>query len=65
VNLPPGKARLRRLMDAPPLAFAPRTPGNHLVGFAIKFLWIVAAIVLAVWLIGFLARGAEARWYRW
>jgi hypothetical protein len=35
------------------------------VGFALKFLWIVAAIVLAVWLIGFLARGAEARWYRW
>jgi hypothetical protein len=35
------------------------------VGFAIKFLWIVAAIVLALWLIGFLARGPEARWYRW
>jgi hypothetical protein len=35
------------------------------VGFAIKFLWIIAAIVLVVWLIGFLARGAEARWYRW
>ena len=35
------------------------------VGFAVKFLWIVAAIVLALWLIGFLARGPEARWYRW
>jgi hypothetical protein len=35
------------------------------VGFAIKFLWILAVIVLAVWLIGFLARGPEARWYRW
>jgi hypothetical protein len=35
------------------------------VGFALKFLWIVAAIVLALWLIGFLARGPEARWYRW
>ena len=35
------------------------------VGFAIKFLWILAAIVLALWLIGFLARGPEARWYRW
>ena len=35
------------------------------IGFAVKFLWIVAAIVLALWLIGFLARGADARWYRW
>jgi energy-coupling factor transporter transmembrane protein EcfT len=35
------------------------------IGFAVKFLWIVAAIVLALWLIGFFARGAEARWYRW
>jgi hypothetical protein len=35
------------------------------IGFAVKFLWILAAIVLALWLIGFFARGAEARWYRW
>jgi hypothetical protein len=36
------------------------------VGFAAKILWIVAAIVLAIWLIGFFARGVEgARWYRW
>jgi hypothetical protein len=38
------------------------------VGFwaAIKFLWIIALILLAIWLIGFFARGAEgARWYRW
>ena len=35
------------------------------IGFAVKFLWILAAIVLALWLIGFLARGADARWYRW
>lgn len=35
------------------------------VGFALKFLWIVAAIVLVLWLIGFLARSADARWYRW
>ena len=36
------------------------------IGFALKFLWIVAAIVLALWLIGFFVRGAEgARWYRW
>jgi len=32
------------------------------IGFAIKFLWIVAAIVFAVWLVGFLARGTNARW---
>jgi len=38
------------------------------IGFwaAIKFLWILALILLAVWLVGFFARGAEgARWYRW
>jgi hypothetical protein len=35
------------------------------IGFAVKFLWILAVIVLVVWLIGFLARGADARWYRW
>jgi hypothetical protein len=35
------------------------------IGFAVKVLWIVAAIVLALWLIGFLARGPDARWYRW
>lgn len=35
-------------------------------GFALKLLWVLAAIVLALWLIGFVARGAEgARWYRW
>ena len=37
------------------------------IGFwaAIKVLWIIALILLALWLIGFLARGAEgARWYR-
>jgi hypothetical protein len=33
--------------------------------FAVKFLLIVAAILFALWLIGFLARGAEASWYRW
>ena len=37
------------------------------IGFwaAIKLLWIVALILVAVWLIGFFVRGAEgARWYR-
>ena len=36
------------------------------IGFAIKLLWILAAVLLAVWVIGFVARGAEgSRWYRW
>jgi hypothetical protein len=35
-------------------------------GFALKLLWIFALIVLAIWLIGFVVRGAEGtRWYRW
>jgi hypothetical protein len=32
------------------------------VGFAVKALWWIALIVLAVWLLGFVVRG---RWYRW
>jgi hypothetical protein len=35
------------------------------IGFAVKLLWIIAAIVLALWLIGFLAHGSHSRWYRW
>ncbi|QKG27058.1 DUF5670 family protein [Actinomadura verrucosospora] len=40
------------------------------LGFALKLLWIVAAIVLVLWLVGFLARstgssGRRGRWYRW
>jgi hypothetical protein len=35
------------------------------IGFAWKFLWILAAIVLVVWLIGFVARSATGTWYRW
>jgi hypothetical protein len=36
------------------------------LGFAVHVLWWIALIVLAIWLIGFFARGAEgARWYRW
>ncbi|MFG2651932.1 hydrophobic protein [Streptomyces sp. NPDC048436] len=36
-------------------------------GFALKALWWIAVIVLAVWLIGFVVRpkGGSARWYRW
>jgi hypothetical protein len=42
------------------------------VGFAVHALWIVAGIVLVLWLLGFVVRTAEgaggggrARWYRW
>ncbi len=40
-------------------------------GFALHALWIVAGIVLVVWLLGFVVRSAEgagggrSRWYRW
>jgi len=36
------------------------------LGFtAAKFLLIPAAILLVLWLLGFVARGKGARWYRW
>lgn len=36
------------------------------LGFSLHLLWIAAAIVLILWLVGFMMRGAEgARWYRW
>ncbi|KOV58202.1 hypothetical protein [Streptomyces sp. MMG1121] len=39
-------------------------------GFALKILWWVAVVVLAVWLLGFVMRsvgpgGGRSRWYRW
>jgi hypothetical protein len=36
-------------------------------GFALHALWIIAGIVLVVWLLGFAMRTAEGggRWYRW
>jgi hypothetical protein len=35
-------------------------------GFAVNILWIVAVVLLVVWLVGFFMRGVEgARWYRW
>jgi hypothetical protein len=38
-------------------------------GFAVKALWIVAAVLLVVWLLGFVMRrpvgGGSGRWYRW
>ena len=35
------------------------------IGFAAHFLWILAAIVLVAWLVGFAAHGADRRWYYW
>jgi hypothetical protein len=35
------------------------------LGFAIKWLFVVAAVMALVWLIGFFASGPSARWYRW
>jgi hypothetical protein len=35
------------------------------VGFAVHLLWIVAAIALLIWLIGFAVSGSNRRWYRW
>jgi hypothetical protein len=40
-------------------------------GFALHALWIVAAVVLVLWLLGFVMRsaagagGGRGRWYRW
>ncbi|MFF7240064.1 hydrophobic protein [Streptomyces collinus] len=39
-------------------------------GFALKALWLIAVIVLVVWLLGFVVRtvdsgGRKGRWYRW
>jgi hypothetical protein len=39
-------------------------------GFALKILWWIAIVVLIVWALGFVFRGASSggsrgRWYRW
>jgi hypothetical protein len=38
-------------------------------GFALKALWIIAGVLLVVWLLGFVVRrpasGSGGRWYRW
>jgi hypothetical protein len=34
-------------------------------GFALKVLWYAAIVMLVVWIVGFVARGPERRWYRW
>jgi energy-coupling factor transporter transmembrane protein EcfT len=33
-------------------------------GFALHVLWIIAAVLLVLWLLGFLVSGAEHSWYR-
>jgi hypothetical protein len=36
------------------------------LGFLVHFLWWIALVVLAVWLVGFFVRSVEgSRWYRW
>jgi hypothetical protein len=34
------------------------------VGIALHALWIIAGVLLVIWLVGFLVGGAEHRWYR-
>jgi hypothetical protein len=34
------------------------------LGFALHLLWIIAAVLLAIWIVGFLVSGAEHSWYR-
>jgi hypothetical protein len=31
------------------------------IGFVVKFLWVVAAVVFALWLVSFVARGSDTR----
>jgi hypothetical protein len=33
-------------------------------GIALHVLWVIAGVLLVVWLIGFLVAGAEHSWYR-
>jgi len=35
------------------------------LGFAVHVLWVIAAIALVLFVLGFLVRGAERSWYRW
>jgi hypothetical protein len=34
------------------------------IGFAMKWLFVAAAMLAVVWLVGFAAGGQEARWHR-
>jgi hypothetical protein len=35
------------------------------LGFAVKVLWFVALVALALWIIGFFVARDESRWYHW
>jgi hypothetical protein len=35
------------------------------IGFTAHLVWIAAVVLFVVWLLGFAARGADRRWYRW
>jgi hypothetical protein len=36
------------------------------LGFALHLLWIIALVLLVLWVLGFFMRGASGgRWYRW
>jgi hypothetical protein len=35
------------------------------LGFAVKWLFVLAAILGVLWLFGFFASGPSTRWYRW
>ncbi|EFE67643.1 predicted protein [Streptomyces viridosporus ATCC 14672] len=67
----PGHSQGRRLIQMVPLLLVLLLALVLFgAGFAMKALWWVAVIVLAVWLLGFLVRpagtgGRRGRWYRW
>ncbi len=35
------------------------------LGFAVHFLWIIAVVLAVAWLLGFVVRSGERRWYYW
>lgn len=66
-----GQADGRRLIDMVPLLLVLLLAVILFgAGFALEALWWIAAIVLVVWLLGFVVRptasgGRRGRWYRW
>ena len=34
-------------------------------GFAVTWLFIVAAVLAVIWIVGFFLRGGDGRWYYW
>jgi len=37
----------------------------HTAGAFVNLIWLAIIVLAVLWLVGFLARGPEARWYRW